>query len=162
MAQPNPAAIEIDERKRDRDGDECEHPTQQSPVRIRFGEEANGKKKRGAQKDERNWNRRGSARHGKGSIPPTFPKQVKGKERNDEAIIVLGIKPPFGFELVDQLEPSKAEDDEHEQPTCFFGARDRNSGWLRNGLLHFGHSVTEHEQLASRLEAPPATGMPRA
>src|SRR5437868_4462995 len=109
MAQPNPSAVEIDERKRDGDDDNREHPTQQSPVRIRFGEEANGEKKRGGDKDERDWNRGCCARHGRWPSPPAFPEQVKRKERNNEAIIVLRIKPPLGFELIDELEPNKAE-----------------------------------------------------
>src|SRR5882762_510496 len=147
MPQPNPAAAEIDERKRDGDNGEREPPAQQSPVGIRFGDEANGEKKRGTESDERDWNRGRCPRRGRGPIPPAFPEQVKGKERNDQTIIVLRIKPPLGFELVNELEPNKAEDNQRDQPTCLFGARSRKSGCLRHGLVHLRHSVTEPEQL---------------
>ena len=149
MAQPSAAAAEIDERKRDGDDDEREPPAQQPPVGIRFGDEANGKKKRGAEKDEHDWSRGCCARRGRRPISPAFPEQVKRKERNDETIIVLRIKPPLGFQLVDELGPNKPEDNERDQPVCFFGDWGRNSGGLRNGLVHLRHSVAEPEQLAS-------------
>ena len=156
MAQPSAAAAEIDERKRDGDDDERESPAQQSPVRIGLCDEANGEKKRSAENDERDWNRGCSRHRGRRPIPPTFPKHVKGKERNDQTIIVLRIKPPLGFELVDELGPNKAEDNEHDEPARFPGAPRRNSDGLRNGLVHLRHSVAEPEQLASRLgEHPP-------
>src|SRR6202040_569615 len=114
MAQPSAAAAEIDERKRNNDDDDRKRPAQQSPVGIGFGNESNREKKRGREKYKRNGNRGCCGHRGRGPIPPAFPKQVEGKDRNDQAIIVLRIKPPLGFELMDELEPNKAENNERE------------------------------------------------
>src|SRR5438132_11499500 len=112
------AAAEINERKRNGNDDKREHPAQQSPVGICFGEEANRKKKCGAKKYKRDWNRGCSCRRRSGSVPPAFPEQVKREQWNDQTVIVLRIEPPLGFQLIDELEPKQAEENNRDQPAC--------------------------------------------
>src|SRR5437879_1948251 len=42
---------------------------------------------------------------GGGLITPAFPEQIKREQWNNQAVIVLRIKPPLGFQLIDELEP---------------------------------------------------------
>src|ERR1700736_2029295 len=121
MSKPSDTTIQINERERNTNDDEREDPVQQSPVGVCFGEEPNRQKKRSADDNEKDRQCvRCRSERSRFDRPP-FPKQIDDQKWNDQPIIVLGIKPPFAFQLIDELEPKKSESEDGEEPSGFVG-----------------------------------------